>query len=62
MGIEVSLPELQVRTGGEVALMGNIPPRDVLASGSTQDVARAVAAQLQSLPDTRRILFSFGIL
>jgi uroporphyrinogen decarboxylase len=60
MGIDVSLAELRDWTGGEVTLMGNIPPRDVLAAGSADDVARAVTAQLRSLPDTRRILFSCG--
>jgi uroporphyrinogen-III decarboxylase len=58
MGIDVGLRELQVWTEGRVALMGNIPPRDVLASGTPADVERAVLEQLRSLPDTRRILFS----
>lgn len=60
MGIDVSLADLQVWTSGKVVLMGNIPPRDVLAAGTPADVERAVEAQLRSLPDTRRILFSCG--
>jgi len=47
-------------TGGKVALMGNIPPRDVLASGTAADVENAVAQQFRSLSDTRRVLFSCG--
>ena len=60
MGIESSLKDIQVWTQGEVALMGNIPPRDVLAAGSPTDVANAVDQQFRSLPDTRRVLFSCG--
>lgn len=60
MGIEVSLQELQGWTRGEVVLMGNVPPRDVLASGTPQGVERAVTAQLSALPDPRRILCSCG--
>jgi uroporphyrinogen decarboxylase len=60
MGIDVSLKELQVWTGGKVALMGNIPPRDILAAGTSADVERAVEEQFRSLPDTRRVLFSCG--
>jgi uroporphyrinogen decarboxylase len=60
MGIEVSLADLQTWTRGEVVLMGNVPPRDVLALGSPRDVERAVTAQLRSLPESRRILYSCG--
>jgi uroporphyrinogen decarboxylase len=34
MGIEVTVKDLQEWTDGQVTLMGNIPPRDVLASGT----------------------------
>jgi uroporphyrinogen decarboxylase len=40
--------------------MGNIPPRDVLASGTPEDVRNVVEEQFRSLTDTRRILFSCG--
>jgi len=60
MGIDVALKELQDWTGGQVALMGNIPPRDVLAAGTAKDVETAVEEQVSSLADTRRILFSCG--
>ena len=60
MGIEVTVKDLQGWTDGKVTLMGNIPPRDVLASGTPEDVERAVEAQFRSLSDTRRILFSCG--
>ncbi|MBP2671528.1 MAG: uroporphyrinogen decarboxylase [candidate division NC10 bacterium] len=60
MGIDVTLKDLQAWTDGKVVLMGNIPPRDVLAAGTPADVERAVDEQFRSLPDTRRILFSCG--
>lgn len=60
MGIEVAMADLQGWTRGEVALMGNIPPRDVLAAGTPADVEQAVERQFRSLPDRRRILFSCG--
>jgi uroporphyrinogen-III decarboxylase len=60
MGIDVSLKDLQRWTEGKVALLGNIPPRDVLASGTTTDVEAAVEQQFRSLQDTRRVLFSSG--
>jgi uroporphyrinogen decarboxylase len=60
MGIEVALSDLQTWTRGKVALMGNIPPRDVLAAGTAQDVEAAVESQFRSLSETRRLLFSCG--
>jgi len=60
MGIEASLKDIQTWTEGKVTLMGNIPPRDVLKAGSVKDVEQAVEQQFNSLPDTRRVLFSAG--
>ena len=40
--------------------MGNLPPRDVLAAASPEEVADQTRAILDSLPDTRRILMSCG--
>ncbi len=60
MGIDVSLADLQAWTGGRVALLGNIPPRDVLAAGTPADVEEAVERQFRSLPTTLRVIFSSG--
>jgi uroporphyrinogen decarboxylase len=60
MGIDVTLRDLQDWTDGKVALLGNIPPRDVLAAGTAADVENAVEQQFRSLRDTRRVLFSCG--
>jgi len=49
------------RAAGEsVVLVGNIPPRDVLAHGTPDDVRRSVADALASLDDHRRLVLSAG--
>jgi uroporphyrinogen-III decarboxylase len=60
MGFGVSLNELKQWTGGKVTLLGNIPPRDVLASGSPDDVARVTSELVSSLKDRSRIIMSCG--
>ena len=57
---EHSLGEMKERTGGKVVLLGNIPPRDVLAQGSPEDVAESVKAAVASLEDKSRIILSCG--
>ncbi|HNS19272.1 MAG TPA: uroporphyrinogen decarboxylase family protein [Sedimentisphaerales bacterium] len=57
---EHSLTEMKQRTGGKVTLLGNIPPRDVLAQGTPQDVAASVAGMMEPLTDRSRILLSCG--
>ncbi len=60
MGIDVTLKDLQKLTGGQVTLLGNVPPRDVLAAGTPKDVVAAVERQFRHLADTRRVIFSAG--
>jgi uroporphyrinogen-III decarboxylase len=60
MGSEISLKELKALTKNQVTLMGNIPPRDVMAVGTPDAVREAVRVQFASLDDTDRILFSCG--
>ncbi|MEI6876249.1 MAG: uroporphyrinogen decarboxylase family protein [Spirochaetota bacterium] len=60
MGTDLTLPELQRLTGGKVVLLGNVPPRDVLANGSPADVEAAVGALIDSLEDRSRIMLSCG--
>jgi uroporphyrinogen decarboxylase len=55
-----SLAEMKKLTDDKVALLGNTPPRDVLAAGTPQDVQAAVKAALDSLPDKSRIILSSG--
>lgn len=57
---EHSLPEMRKKTGPAVTLLGNIPPRDVMALGTAEDVRRAVRQAWASIPDRRRIVWSCG--
>ena len=43
-----------------MVLLGNIPPRDVLAAGTPDDVRRSVAEMLAPLDDRRGIIVSCG--
>ena len=52
--------EIRRLAGPEPALLGNIPPRDVLASGTPEEVFQCVAELLASLEDERRIILSCG--
>jgi len=60
MGCEISLKELKTLTRNQVTLMGNIPPREVMAGGTPDEVRRAVRTLAASLGDTDRVLFSCG--
>jgi uroporphyrinogen decarboxylase len=55
-----SLGDMRRHAGESVVLVGNIPPRDVLAQGTPNDVRRSVAESLASIDDHRRILLSAG--
>jgi uroporphyrinogen decarboxylase len=46
-GIHLTLTELIEETGGKMAILGNIPPRDVLAAG-TPGLVFASAQQLKA--------------
>jgi uroporphyrinogen-III decarboxylase len=41
-GMQYKLTEMKARTNNRIALMGNIPPSDVLAEGTSADVKRSV--------------------
>jgi uroporphyrinogen decarboxylase len=60
MGFDITLNELRALTGEEVTLLGNIPPRDVLASGTPEDVAKATRELIDSLQDGKRVILSCG--
>jgi uroporphyrinogen decarboxylase len=60
MGFDVTLAELKELTGNRVTLLGNIPPRDVLARGSAHEIRKAAADLVGSLKDRSRVIFSCG--
>lgn len=55
-----SMSEIRELTGPEVILMGNIPPRDVLAGGSPQQVDEAVKKAFGEIKSHERIILSAG--
>jgi len=57
---EHGLAEIGELAGDSVTLLGNIPPRDVLALGSAEDVEKSVTEALASVDDKRRIILSCG--
>jgi uroporphyrinogen decarboxylase len=40
--------------------MGNVPPRDVLAEGTPEDVKRSTTEMLNALEDRSRLIVSCG--
>ena len=59
-GIQHTLSEMKAWTANKVTLLGNIPPRDVLATGTPDDVTRVVGEMLQALEDHSRVIVSCG--
>jgi len=55
-----SLAQMKELTKDSVTLLGNIPPRDVLANGTPEQVRSNVKATLDSVADKSRIIISAG--
>jgi uroporphyrinogen decarboxylase len=60
MGFDTDLNQLKELTGNTVTMLGNIPPRDVLARGSAEEVKSATLKLLKDLNDPSRIVLSCG--
>ncbi len=59
-GFEHSLQEMRQAVGENVALLGNLPPRDVLALGLPDDVKHKTLEMWNSIEDKSRIIWSCG--
>jgi uroporphyrinogen decarboxylase len=57
-GTQSTLAELRRISGGRLTILGNIPPRDVLAQGTPDDVRAAVHRLLAENPDHSRLILS----
>lgn len=57
-GIFNPLKDLRAMSEGKLAILGTIPPRDVLAKGTSEDVRAAVQALLRDTPDRSRLVLS----
>ncbi|MDF1576675.1 MAG: uroporphyrinogen decarboxylase family protein [Bacteroidales bacterium] len=60
MGYDTDLNLLKELTANRVAMLGNIPPRDVLASGTEAGVRESALQLLKGLDDPSRVIFSCG--
>lgn len=60
MGFDVHLNELKTLTGNSITMLGNLPPRDVLAAGTTEEVEQKTKELIDSLEDRSRIIMSCG--
>ena len=60
-GFEHPIEEMRRLVGPDIALVGNIPPRDVLAAGTPEEVRMCVVAMKEALGhDYSRVIFSCG--
>jgi uroporphyrinogen decarboxylase len=57
-GIFNTLAELRQMSANRLTILGNIPPRDVLANGSPSEVAAAVKKLLAETPDRSKLILS----
>ncbi len=60
MGFETDLNHLKQVTNNQVTMLGNIPPRDVLAGGTAQEVKESVKSLINSLDTRKRVILSCG--
>lgn len=55
-----SIAQMRQFAGEEVVLLGNIPPRDVLAAGTPDEVRASVVESMQGVDDLHRVIISCG--
>jgi uroporphyrinogen decarboxylase len=60
MEFNSDINKLKAESNNEVAMLGNIPPRDVLAKGNPDDVKESVSKLLDSIEDKSRVIVSCG--
>lgn len=60
MGYETDMNQLGHITNKKVTLLGNIPPRDILANGTTEEIQQSVQELVKGLRDRSCTLLSCG--
>ncbi len=60
MGFETDLNELKLITDNRVTMLGNIPPRDVLARGSSLEIEKEVGELIKNLNERSKVIVSCG--
>ncbi len=59
-GFEHSIAQMKELVGNSVVLLGNIPPRDVLANGSPEEVHKSVVEMMESAGGAENVIWSCG--
>ena len=57
---EHTIDEIHNLAGPNITLLGNLPPRDVLAAGSPEDVEKGVREMIQSAGPVKNMIWSCG--
>jgi uroporphyrinogen decarboxylase len=57
-GIQHTISDMKEWTQNKVVLLGNVPPRDVLAQGTPEQVRECTRQMLEPLADRSRIIVS----
>jgi len=57
---EHSLSDMRELTGQEITLVGNLPPRDIMAAGTPEQVFEETKKMYNSIKEKRRIIWSVG--
>ncbi len=57
-GIQHTISDMKNWTQNKIVLLGNVPPRDVLAQGTPEQVKECTTQMLQALPDRSRLIVS----
>jgi uroporphyrinogen-III decarboxylase len=60
MGFDTPMNELKLKTNNKVTMLGNIPPRDVLANGSEDTIRSEVKDLIDSLENETRVIMFCG--
>ncbi len=60
MGFDIPLNELKSLTDNKVTMLGNIPPRDVLANGTEEQIRTETREIIGSLENKKRVILSCG--
>jgi len=59
-GIQMTVNEIKEVTDNRLTVLGNIPPRDVLASGTPEEVFKACKELISGLSDRSHFILSCG--
>ncbi len=59
-GVQTSLTDMRRLCDRRLTILGNVPPRDVLAQGTPDDVRNAVKKLLGEAQDRSRLILSCG--